>query len=222
MNGRFPIIVLELVCQNNVLDERRMVQLKSEMTRFYGKPIEFRTENVGLPRLGNLEPKEVAWDIWENERIELGISRSREHANEVVLHQSTARSRSGGIIPDVEKFLEHLVEMKIVDIATYAADRQVRRFYLFDTTRVKYMYLGSRATIYMFNKKSFLRKSAGADTSENGMSYWEMFNIVSGNIENNIISIPITDVRRFIKTIDKELRMKLGEKEFQHLIASFV
>jgi len=218
--GYLPLITLVLVCRETDSDQQRLSNLRAELSRFYGKQVEFHLKNEDKTIPEGWTHESLAWDDWEIRRAQLDITHSQEYVSVVELHQSPVRSRRGVVDRDAEVFLEHLVEIGCVDWAIYDAYRDVHLFHVFAVTRPALVELGNCATLYMFNKNEYLKRRAGTDGK---LSYWEMHDIVSANIKEGVVSLATRkDIRSLINAVDKQLRIRLGEGEFQKLLASFV
>lgn len=214
-------VAFDLVCRGNPSDQQRISSLRTEMERFYGKPIEFDEEIATDPRFGYLGGEDPPIDTWGIERIEIHGIRSPAYMYQVVLHLAAGTSERGSIPVEDERLFERLVQAGIVDLATFTANRRRRWLRLFHINRTTHVALGFRSMIYILFRGIALRSFPGSGRADADMSFWEMADCIAQNIENKIVSVPLSEIRDFIREVDEQLRAKLGEREFHHLIASF-
>lgn len=226
-----PALTLYLLYQDTVTDEQRMSRLQSELSRFCGAPIEFhsrsKVEAAAFRDISNYTGEPLAWNFWEVSRDEA------YHAHRVELHSRPVRFNPGLIDARAEIFLNGLVQARIIDVAQFRANPQVHNSKRSDSPWLKsmlgpaeYVMLGSRAAQYIFyirrHPRGFLWKVASAVFGMNPMSDEEIHKVISANIEDSITSVVIgPESRSLAKTINRQLRMKLGRKKFMHLMAAF-
>jgi len=226
-----PVLALYLLFRNALDDEQHLLRLQKELSSFCGAPIEFHPKNANPSLFDDLpiHGVPVVWDYWEFFRDE------RVHAVRVDLHSRPVGFSNGVIEPRAEKFLEYLAREGIVDIAVFLSDPQLHQPKLPFHNLQKRMIIrqnlyrvaiGVRAAHYIFymrwHRKSFLWKVVCAVLRLNPMSDLEIRETVFGNVEGSVISVVIgPDSRALAKAVNKELRKKLGRREFLRLMASF-
>lgn len=214
MSGYLSKITLRLVCQDDVSCEQRVLRLKSELTGFYGKPVQFY--DVG--RSTHAPEESDTRELWEIERAKPTVNRSSERIIIADLLRSALITGTYAIVPAFEQFLVRLAEEGVVDFAMYLADRQVSTLFFRQANRPIYLCLGRRANIYIFVKQLYVKTDIRKEHVA-GRSYFEVVNLIAEHVENLVESIPVNEIRHFIKAIDDELRLKLGEAEFSNLIS---